>query len=391
MTALVVLAVAVAIVLLIPSCVFLLESVSSLLAPRKRHLSRPDAVSAALLIPAHNEEAAIYDTVTAILPQLAPTDRLVVVADNCDDATASRAVRAGATVVERTDPSNRGKGYALAFGMNYLANDPPEILIVLDADCQLTAGSIDALVARASLTQRPVQADYVAAAADLGPLSMISFLAMLVRNRVRPRGLSRLGMPCTLTGSGMAFPWEVFCAAPSLGGELVEDLMMGIELALLGHEPTLCIEARVLSTLPRTREAATSQRRRWEHGQLRMQMRYGPKLLWIGVARRRLGLIVLGLDLLIPPIALLVIVQAIAVLLSTALFAVSGSSAALVLTAIGLVSVLLGTCLGWSHYGRSEVPFRYLLLVPIYLLWKVPLYAALAAGRGQRTWERTER
>jgi hypothetical protein len=122
-----------------------------------------------------------------------------------------------------------------------------------------------------------------------------------------------------------------------------------------------------------------------------MQMRYGPKLLWIGVARRRLGLIVLGLDLLIPPIALLVIVQAIGVLLSTALFAVSGSTAALVLTAIGLVSVLLGTCLGWSHYGRSEVPFRYLLLVPIYLLWKFPLYAALAAGRGQRTWERTER
>ena len=31
----------------------------------------------------------------------------------------------------------------------------------------------------------------------------------VVRNRVRPRGLRRLGQPCHLTGTGMAFPWEV--------------------------------------------------------------------------------------------------------------------------------------------------------------------------------------
>ena len=42
----------------------------------------------------------------------------------------------------------------------------------------------------------------------------ISALAFLVKNQVRPRGLARLGLPCLLTGTGMAFPWAVIRGAP---------------------------------------------------------------------------------------------------------------------------------------------------------------------------------
>ena len=54
-----------------------------------------------------------------------------------------------------------------------------------------------------------------------------------------------------------------------------------------------------------------------------------------------------------------------------------------------IVGMAIG--LGWLRYGRREVPFRYLLFAPFYVLWKVPMYGAYFLGRGERRWRRTER
>jgi hypothetical protein len=43
-------------------------------------------------------------------------------------------------VVERHDTRLRGKGYALDFGVRHLADDRPQVLIVVDADCLADAG-----------------------------------------------------------------------------------------------------------------------------------------------------------------------------------------------------------------------------------------------------------
>ena len=43
----------------------------------------------AVLIPAHNEASSIGKTLKTLLPQLTPQDRIVVVADNCTDETAT--------------------------------------------------------------------------------------------------------------------------------------------------------------------------------------------------------------------------------------------------------------------------------------------------------------
>src|SRR3546814_10508632 len=66
-----------------------------------------------LLVAAHNEAAGIAATVEA-LSAVAPGAQILVDADNCDDATAAEARKAGADVVERHDPDRRGKGFALA-------------------------------------------------------------------------------------------------------------------------------------------------------------------------------------------------------------------------------------------------------------------------------------
>lgn len=391
MTVLAILLATAAAILAIPALIFFVECFASLWLPGAKSLTRPNGVSLVVLIPAHDEKEGIGPTIAEVQAQLAPGDRILVVADNCSDSTADLARAAGAEVIERSDPERRGKGYALAFAIDHLEASPPDLVVIVDADCRLTPASIDALVHRAIQTQRPQQADYVARSPDRSPISMISALAMLVRNRVRPRGLRRLGQPCHLTGSGMAFPWDVLRAAPELGANLVEDLAMGIELALLGHEPLLCIEAGIRSDLPSGRGAAMQQRRRWEHGQMGTLLQYGPTLIREGVRRRRLGLLALGADLIVPPLALLVGLLVLVLAAAILLLLLGGPGFPAWIAGIAFLLVGLGVALGWARYGREAVPFRYLLLVPVYVLWKLPLFASFASGRRERQWRRTER
>ncbi|HSN84651.1 MAG TPA: glycosyltransferase family 2 protein [Polyangiales bacterium] len=381
----------VAAILLAPALIFFVECIASVFLGSGARRTRPDGVSLVVLIPAHDESQGIGATIADVRSQLGPRDRIVVIADNCTDDTAEVARGAGAEVIERHAPEQRGKGYALAFGTDHLAADPPDLVLIVDADCRLTPGSVDALVEVATTTLRPVQADYVSRPVDRSPLSMISALAMLVRNRARPRGLLRLGLPCQLTGTGMAFPWPVLRAAPDLGAHLVEDLAVGIELALLGHEPLLCIEAGVRSELPAGRRAAMAQRRRWEHGQLTALFHYGPRLVATGMARGRLSLVAMGADLMVPPLALLVGLLVLSAAMSTPIVVFGGSAVPAWISVIGLTLVGIGVAAAWARYGRKLIPFRYLLLVPLYLAWKIPLYAAFLLGRRERRWQRTER
>jgi cellulose synthase/poly-beta-1,6-N-acetylglucosamine synthase-like glycosyltransferase len=391
MTLLAILVAAAAAILAIPTLIFFVECFASLLLPAGKQVARPEGLSLVVLIPAHDEKEGIGPTVAEVQSQLAPGDRTLVVADNCSDSTAELARASGAEVIERSDPERRGKGYALAFGIDHLEANPPDVVIIVDADCRLTPGSIDALVQRAIQTQRPQQADYVSRSTERSAISMISALAMLVRNRVRPRGLRRLGQPCHLTGSGMAFPWKVMRAAPDLGANLVEDLAMGIELAMLGHEPLLCIEAGVRSELPSEQGVAMQQRRRWEHGHLATLLRNGPRLIREGILRRRPGLIALGADLIVPPLALLVGLLVLVLGAAGLLIVFGGPVFPAWIAGIAFLLVGLGVAVGWARYGREAVPFRYLLLVPIYVVWKLPLFASFLLGRRERQWRRTER
>src|SRR5215216_3822263 len=94
---------ATAVVLCIPTAVLLIEVIASVAcrprenAPARRFEYSPVAV----LVPAHDESVALLPTITDVKAQLRIGDRLVVVADNCSDDTASVAAAAHAEVLER--------------------------------------------------------------------------------------------------------------------------------------------------------------------------------------------------------------------------------------------------------------------------------------------------
>lgn len=81
----------------------------------------------AVIIPALNEAESLPD----VLADLPTGLRIVVVDNGSTDATATIAAKLGAEVV--SEPT-RGYGTAVQAGMQRLADDPPEVVVILDAD-----------------------------------------------------------------------------------------------------------------------------------------------------------------------------------------------------------------------------------------------------------------
>lgn len=346
--------------------------------------------SVAILTPAHNEAAGIGRMIERLKPLLPDNGRVLVVADNCSDDTAARARAAGADVVERHDPTRRGKGYALDFGRTHLAQSPPDCVMILDADCLPEPGSIEALAAAVTAAGRPGQAiNLMRAGTSSGAMVEISNFAFMIKNKIRQRGLVRTGGPAILTGTGMAFPWSTFKGLALASGNIVEDLAMTVELA--GHRvrPMLVEDAHVWSEAAAERDTLT-QRTRWEHGFMGTAARQGLPALAGGVLSGRWVLARLGLHLLVPPFVLLFALGCLATLLVMAL-ALAGASwtpAVLLAVLIGTSLLLLGA--GWWREGRELLTPRALLRLPFYVLWKIPVYLKLVKG-AETQWVRTAR
>ena len=144
--------------LAVPVAIFFIEVVAAV-AFGNRNKSAAVAANCeriAVLVPAHNESTGLLPTLADVTQQLRAGDRLMVVADNCTDDTVIVASAAGAEVVERDDPARRGKGYALDYGLQCLSSAPPEIVIMVDADCRLAVNAIDELTKTCAATRRPV-------------------------------------------------------------------------------------------------------------------------------------------------------------------------------------------------------------------------------------------
>jgi cellulose synthase/poly-beta-1,6-N-acetylglucosamine synthase-like glycosyltransferase len=376
--------------LAIPFLVLTIEALASLL-PARRHACG-ERVRCAVLIPAHDEESGIADTVRNVREQLVTGDRIVVVADNCADGTANAACDAGAEVVERFDPARRGKGFALDCGLNHLASNPPHVVVIVDADCELSPGAIDALVRQVTATGRPAQGIYrIGTGRESDPRRRLSAFAVILKNEIRPRGLDRLGLPCLLTGTGMAFPWRALQSASLASGNIVEDMKLGIDLAIAGHPPGLCTSAQLSGAAAPDRQSAARQRTRWEHGHLQTMITQVPRLLVRAITRLRPRLLGLAMEMSVPPVSLLLIAWVI--LFSVCLVSwqlAEGHWAPVVMLLTMAVLAAGAVFLAWAKFGRRTLPMLSLFAAPLYIAWKLPVYGKLLTAR-ERKWVRTDR
>lgn len=383
-----------AVLLGIPSLVFCIECLVGAATIRHQEVDEEEVMSPLslnILVPAHNEADNIGATLDGLLEQVAEASQIIVIADNCSDQTATIARSCGVTVLEREDANCPGKGYALDYAVKHIQANPPEVVIIVDADCQLMPGTITRLAQQVVQQQCPIQATYLMdVGAESGITDRISVFAIKVRNWVRSVGITQLGYPCVLAGSGMAFPWTILQQAPLAGSKCVDDMQLTIDLAISGHTPTYITTGRVTGRLMQN-QAAQSQRSRWEHGHLEVILTQVPKLLREAWHQKRLDLVMLALDLSVPPLSLLVLLWLLAFSLSS-LFWILGLVSWLPLLVLTLMGSCLSLALGaaWFSVGREDLPVSTLFVIPVYLLWKLPIYFKFFV-QPQTRWLKTER
>lgn len=388
--------------LLIPCAVLLVQVLAALL-PARLNAAEPLQTGAfntqtavCLLMPAHNEAGGIASVLQALMPQLGPHTRLLVVADNCSDATAAIARAVGGStgfveVLERQDDRLRGKGYALDHGIRHLAKAAPHVVLVMDADCTLEPGSIDTLATHCMATGRPVQAlDLMQAPVGGSVKTLLAEFAWLVKNKVRALGYHRLGLPCQLMGTGMAFTWSHISQAKLNTGHIVEDMQLGIDLARSGTPPLFCPDALVTSLFPSAEAGLQAQRTRWEHGHLAVIFTQAPGLLWQSIMGANWALLAMALDLCVPPLALLTLLACGALVACLVLAGLGGSVLPVVLAAIASSMLGLAVLLAWLGFGRDVISFKQMCSVPLYVMAKIPLYLYFFVKR-QTGWVRSKR
>jgi Glycosyltransferase like family 2 len=358
---------------------------------RRKVVSARNA-GAVIVIPAHDEELIIGATLENLRHLAGNSVRILVVADNCADGTAKIATNMGVDVVERVDHARRGKGFALDFARQHLRANPPAVVVVIDADCTAALGSIERLVAACAKSGRPCQASYVQTpAADGPPALQLSTFAFYIKNVVRQRALQRLAGGVHLLGTGMAFPWGLFEQVALASANIVEDLEIGLQLASAGHPP-LAVEEAIVSSDPAAPADTLEQRRRWEGGYLASAARWAPRMVMRSLRRGDFGGLWAALDLLIPPLALLVTLDVAALLIAALLHAfVGGALWPLLFLAATLVLAAIALAIAWAAGGSRYVTLGGLARIPLYLLWKLPLYVGLARKGSPREWVRTRR
>ena len=362
----------------------LLLSVAALLPVRRSRRgvdNRPCRL--AVVVPAHNEAGGIGTCVRSLRASALVPQAIYVVAHNCTDDTAERAMAAGAHALVLNDDGVRGKGAALLFGLGHAIGSGSDAVLVVDADSTVDPHLTAEVATAFERGAAAVQARYMAGNAEATTRTRIMALSLTGINVVRPRGRSRLGLSCGIFGNGFALSAATLRAVPYTAHSVVEDLEYHLSLVASGRSVQFLDAATVYGELPDNDRAAGTQRARWEGGRARIRREFVPQLAQ-QVLNGRLRLLEPLLDLLSVPLATVVpllLVSLVLPLTWSRVYAVLG---------VGALLLYVGAAVRLSEEPAPAV--RALLTVPGYLVFKLGLFGAKRkASQGQAAWVRTAR
>jgi cellulose synthase/poly-beta-1,6-N-acetylglucosamine synthase-like glycosyltransferase len=345
-----------------------------------------------IVVPAHDEAAVIGRTVASLLTVDWPREafRVLVVADNCSDATAQLARAAGADVIERRNLTRRGKGYALEYGFE--SSDRrgwADAIVVVDADTVVSSNLLAAFAARIERGAHAMQAHYGVLNPHDSWRTRLLAIAFAAFHTLRSRARERLGLSCGVRGNGWCVTRRLLRTVPYRAFSITEDLEYGIDLGIIGYRVQYAGEARVESEMVTSERIARSQRRRWEDGRLALLRSRLGSLLRTAVRARDPVCLDLALDLLVPPLAQLVAaVGALVIAVCIAALVLSSVRPLPVLAALCVGSLVCYVLRGWQLSGVGLRGLADLARAPAFLVWKLLL------AREQRApgeWVRTER
>jgi 1,2-diacylglycerol 3-beta-glucosyltransferase len=378
-------------------CGYLLTLAVASLFHRPRPAAAEPRSSLAVIVPAHDEQEMIAVCVRSLMEQNYPGRlyRVVVIADNCTDATAAMAARAGAEVMVRQVPDLRGKGPALRWAMDRLLAEPspPDAVVVVDADAIADPDFLRELECVFAAGHPVVQSDDILQVENGQRRALLEAAALLLRNRVRFAGRAVLGLPASLCGNGMLLGRSVLQAHPWQAFSATEDSEYSLSLLRAGLPTAFARRATVAAAPTAGGQGAYTQSLRWDGGRIALARAWTLPLLRQGMRRVDPTLLSAALDLAVPPLGALVMATAAGCLIAGGL-AVGGlipawGLAPWLLALVALPGYLL---VGLASCRVPAATYRAFLLTPWFLVRKLRVYLRLARG-GMDTgrWVRTQR
>jgi len=378
----------------------LMTAITAVCSRRKTEVPAEPKSRFLFVIPAHNEEAGIAQTVRSCREQGYPAElfQVVVIADNCTDATAEIAAREGAEVVVRHDPVKKTKGYAMEYLIERLKEsgrfDQLDALVIVDADSLTTPDLLRKFDAMILQGHDWIQCYDIVGNSDATWQTRLMTYAFSLINGVRPLGLFKLGLSSPLHGNGMCLTTRGLRRIPWKSYGLVEDYEFSWVLRLAGERIAFLPDAAVLATmLEGGGPAAANQRRRWEFGRMEVKKRMLGKVLRspnLSPFERFAS----AVELKTPPMMTLLGLFAALAALNLAVVAMHphpfSSPLPITLTAASVMMIVAVGGYAISPFLAFGLPPSYLLTlayIPIYAVWKV----SVRLGGKPTQWIRTAR
>jgi cellulose synthase/poly-beta-1,6-N-acetylglucosamine synthase-like glycosyltransferase len=215
----------------------------------------------------------------------------------------------------------------------------------------------------------------------------LRYAALAAVHYLRPLGRSVFGWSSGLKGNGMCFEASILREFTWRWFTLAEDVEFHLALVEQGVSVQFAPETWVKADMPLTLQQSASQNSRWERGRLQLIRQHVPRLVLSGIRRRSWLPMDAAIEQLIPPLSV-----------PFALGAISIPAAWLVGAPL-VAGLALGCLIGYALYlvaalALVKAPLRIYVtlgMAPVYIAWKVGLYARSLLGGRSGAWVRTAR
>lgn len=243
-----------------------------------------------LVVAAHNEEVVINDILSSLNSLDYPKELydIFVIADNCTDNTAKKAMETGALVYERVDNKKRGKGYALEWMFCKISHmhKKYDAVCIFDADNLVSKNFLIEMNKKLCEGSKVVQG-YLDSKNPRDTWIAGSYsITFWANNRMAQLSRNNLGISSQLGGTGCCIDTEIL---KKLGWEatcLTEDLEFTCKLITNGYKVEFAYDAVVYDEKPLTLAQSWKQRKRWMQGFADVCSRYFFKLLKMGIKEK---------------------------------------------------------------------------------------------------------
>lgn len=241
----------------------------------------------AIIVCAHNEEAVVGQLVENLHILEYPKEKydIFVVADNCTDKTAEVAREKGAVVFERFNKEEVGKGYAMGWMFDKVAEMERayDAVIIFDADNLVHPHFLLEMNHHLEKGESVIQGYLNAKNPSDTWVAGTFAIAFWMVNHLWHLAKYNIGLSTALGGTGMCirtdiiktYGWDCNC--------LTEDMEFSMKLLIHGIKTTWAHDAIVYDEKPLTFMQSWNQRKRWAQGHFDCGERYIPKLFVEGI------------------------------------------------------------------------------------------------------------